>query len=97
MLKSFFKKTNPLTEVQALRDKAERIGLAYLEDLAVNGKITRNVIQQMARTMNEHPDEVIERIPDRRRPARYTKAMAGLRAANLVGDRQTFQDFHNNE
>lgn len=90
-----FTKRNPLKEVQLLRDKAERIGLAYLEELAVNGKITRPLIIQMARTMNEHPDEIIERIPDRRRPSRYEKAMAGLRAANLVGERQTFRDEYN--
>lgn len=96
MFKSFFKKSNPLAEVQTLRDKAERIGLAHLENLAVTGKITRSVVQEMARTMNDHPDEVIERIPDRRRPARYAKAMAGLRAANLVGERQTFRDFNEN-
>lgn len=90
-----FLKRNPLREVQLLRDKAERIGLHYLEQLAVNGKITRAAIQQMARTMNEHPDELVERIPDRRRPARYAKAMAGLRAANLISDRQTFRDHDN--
>jgi hypothetical protein len=91
MLK-LFKKRNPLQQVQLLRDKAERIGLHHLEGLAVTGKITRSLVNQMARTMNEHPDEVIERIPDRRRPARFAKAMAGLRAANLIGERQTFGD-----
>jgi hypothetical protein len=35
---------------------------------------------------------VIERIPDRRRAARYTKAMTGLRAVNLISERQTFSD-----
>ena len=85
-------KRNPLNRVQSLRDKAERIGLHYLDELAVTGKITRPLVTQMARTMNESVDEVIERIPDRRRPSRYAKAMAGLRAANLIGERQTYAD-----
>jgi hypothetical protein len=85
-------KRNPLSQVQSLRDKAERIGLHYLEQLAVAGKITRPLVTQMARTMNESVDEVIERIPDRRRPARYAKAMAGLRTAGLIGERQTYGD-----
>jgi hypothetical protein len=89
---NFFRKRNPLNEVQALRDRAERIGLAYLEELAVKGKITRQHIVGMARTMNFHPDEVTERIPDRRRPSRYTKAVAGLRAAGMVGERQTYDE-----
>lgn len=95
---NFFRKRNPLNEVQSLRDRAERIGLHYLEGLAVNGKITRSHVVHMARTMNEHPDELIQRIPDRRRPARFTKAMAGLRAASLINERQTFGDQfdHNN-
>ena len=97
MFKSLFKPRNPFNEVQKLRDQAERIGLAYLEEQAVNGKISRSMIQTMARIMNDHPDEVIERIPDRRRAARYEKAMAGLRAANLVGARQTFRDFENHD
>ncbi|MDP1867021.1 MAG: hypothetical protein Q8L13_11860 [Bradyrhizobium sp.] len=98
MFSKMFKPRNPFNEVQKLRDQAERIGLAYLEELAVNGKISRSAIQTMARIMNDHPDEVIERIPDRRRPARYEKAMAGLRAASLVSDRrQTFRDFQENE
>jgi hypothetical protein len=93
---NFFKR-NPLNQVQSLRDKAERIGLHYLENLAVTGKITRAHVHGMARTMNHHPDEVVERIPDRRRPARYTKAMAGLRAAGLIGERQRFdRDDDNN-
>lgn len=69
---NFFRKRNPLNEVQALRDRAERIGLAYLEELAVNGKISRQHIVGMARIMNFHSDEVTERIPDRCRPSRYT-------------------------
>jgi hypothetical protein len=89
---NLFRKRNPLNEVQALRDRAERIGLHYLEELAVNGKITRSHVVNMARIMNFHPDEVTERIADRRRPSRYTKAMAGLRAAGMVGERQTFDD-----
>lgn len=48
--------------------------------------------------MNFHPDEVTERIPDRRRPARYAKAMAGLRSTGMVAERQTFNDrFDNND
>lgn len=87
---NFFRKRNPLDEVQKLRDKAERIGLHYLERLAVNGKLSRSHVINMARIMNLHPDEVTERIPDRRRATRYAKAMAGLRAANMIGERQTF-------
>jgi hypothetical protein len=87
-----FRKRNPLDEVQKLRDKAERIGLHYLEHLAVTGKLSRSHVVNMARTMNLHPDEVTERIPDRRRASRYAKAMAGLRAAGMIGDRQTFDD-----
>jgi hypothetical protein len=92
---NFFKR-NPLNQVQSLRDKAERIGLHYLEGLAVAGKISRQHIAGMARIMNENPDELAERIPDRRRPARYTKAMAGLRAAGLVGERQRFDRYDDN-
>ncbi len=94
---NFFRKRNPLDEVQKLRDKAERIGLHYLERLAVNGKISRSHVINMARIMNLHPDEVMERIPDRRRATRYAKAMAGLRAANMVGERQTFDRFDRDE
>ena len=95
---NFFRKKNPLNEVQSLRDRAERIGLHYLEQLAVNGKISRSHIISMAKIMNFHPDEVTERIPDRRRPSRYTKAIAGLRAAGMIGERQTFDDrFDRNE
>ena len=89
---NIFRKRNPLDEVQQLRDKAERIGLHYLEGLAVAGKISRAHVVNMARIMNLHPDEVTERIPDRRRATRYAKAMAGLRAANMIGERQTFED-----
>jgi hypothetical protein len=49
---NLFRKRNPLDEVQKLRDRAERIGLHYLETLAVNGKITRAHVMNMARTMN---------------------------------------------
>lgn len=91
---SFFRKRNPLNEVQSLRDRAERIGLHYLEGLAVNSKISRQHVVSMARIMNFHVDEVIERIPDRRRPARYAKAMTGLRSAGMVSERQTFDDRH---
>ena len=95
---NLFRKRNPLNEVQALRDRAERIGLLYLEKLAVNGKITRGHVVHMARTMNLHVDEVTERIPDRRRPSRYAKAMAGLRSAGMIGERQSFDDrFDRNE
>lgn len=89
---NIFRKRNPLNEVQSLRDRAERIGLHYLEELAVNGKISRSHVHGVAKIMNFHPDEVTERIPDRRRPARYTKAVAGLRAAGLIGERQSYDD-----
>lgn len=89
---NFFKKRNPLDQVQALRDRAERIGLIYLEDLAVNGKITRTHVFNMAKIMNFHPEEVTERIPDRRRPGRHAKAVAGLRACGMIGQRATFDD-----
>ena len=39
---NLFRKRNPLDEVQSLRDRAERIGLQYLERLAVDGKLTRS-------------------------------------------------------
>lgn len=94
---NFFRKRNPLDEVQKLRDKAERIGLHYLEQLAVNGKISRAHVMSMARTMSLHPDELIERIPDRRRANRFAKAMLGLRSASLIGDRQTFGDHFNRD
>ena len=94
---NFFSKRNPLDDVQQLRDKAERIGLHYLEKLAVNGKISRSHVVNMARIMNFHPDDVTERIPDRRRPARYAKAVAGLRAAGMVGQRAAFDDRHDHD
>jgi hypothetical protein len=89
---SLFATHNPLSKVQSLRDRAERIGLHYLERQAITGKISRPMLLSFAQALNQHPDELVERIPDRRRAARYAKAMAGLRAAKLIGDRQTFAD-----
>jgi len=94
---NIFKKRNPLNEVQNLRDRAERIGLTYLEKLAVNGKISRAHIMSMAKIMNFHPDEVTERIPDRRRAGRYAKAVEGLRAAGMVTQRAAFDDRYDHD
>jgi hypothetical protein len=85
---------NPLAKMQALRDNAERIGLQYLEGHAVKGTITRAMLMTVAQSLNYHPGELIEMIPDRRRASRHAKAMEGLRKANLIGDRKTFSDFN---
>lgn len=91
-------KRNPLKAMQAHRDQAERLGMQYLEEQAVNGTLSRAMLMHVAKVLNTHPDELVEMVPDRRRPARHAKAMAGLRKANLVGDRRTFTDFdHDNE
>ena len=86
----FFKRE---PQMQTLRDQAERIGLHYLEGHAVKGTITKPMVMNVAKALNHHPDELIEMIPDRRRPARHAEAMEGLRKANLIGDRQTFADY----
>ena len=88
-----FRKKNSPNEVQALR---ERVELPHLEQLAVAGKISRQHIASMVRVMNCHLDEVTVRIPDSRRPARCTKAMEGLCAAEVVTQRATFDDHYDN-
>ena len=89
---NFFKR-DMLKQMQSLRDQAERIGIQYLEGHAVKGTITRPMVMNVAKALNHHPDELIEMIPDRRRPSRHAKAMEGLRKASLTNDRQTFADF----
>jgi hypothetical protein len=89
-----FLSRNPLVKMQSLRDSAERIGLQYLEGHAVKGTITRAMLMSVAQSLNYHPGELIEMIPDRRRASRHAKAMEGLRKANLLGDRKTFSDFN---
>ncbi|OKO67339.1 hypothetical protein [Bradyrhizobium sp. NAS96.2] len=90
-----FFNSDPLRKMQALRDQAERIGVQYLEGHAVKGTISRQMVLNVAKTLNFHPSELIEMIPDRRRASRHAKAMDGMRKANLLGDRgQTFADYH---
>jgi hypothetical protein len=89
----FFTK-NPLKQMQVLRDRAERLGVTYLEGHAVKGTITRAMVTTVAKTLNQHPDELIEMIPDRRRASRHAKAREGLRKAGLIGERQSFADYH---
>jgi hypothetical protein len=88
---------NPLAKMQALRDSAERIGVQYLEDHAVKGTITRAMVVTVAKALNQHTDQLIEMIPDRRRASRHAKAMEGLRKANLIGERRAFSDHYNND
>jgi hypothetical protein len=92
-----FFKTNPLKQIQTLRNRAERLGLRYLEGHAVKGTITRAMVMGVAKTLNQYPDKLIEMIPDRRRPSRHAKAMEGLRKASRIGERQTFADRFNND
>ncbi|MGJ4893802.1 hypothetical protein ACQR2B_06480 [Bradyrhizobium oligotrophicum] len=93
---NFFKR-NTLKEMQSHRDQAERLGIQYLEALAVKGTLSRAMLMHVAKALNAHPDELIEMIPDRRRPARHAKAMDGLRKANLIGDRRSFADFERHD
>lgn len=81
---------NPLTEMQSLRDRAERIGVAYLEGQAVNGTVTEAMVETVALCLNIDVEELVELIPDRRRPSRHAKAMAGLRKARLLTERRKF-------
>ncbi|GEC52280.1 hypothetical protein ABIF38_006442 [Bradyrhizobium japonicum] len=85
---------DPLKQMTALRDQAERLGVQYLEGHAVKGTITRQMVFTVAKALNFHPDQLIEMIPDRRRAGRHAKAMDGLRKANLAGGRgPTFADY----
>ncbi|UFX41774.1 hypothetical protein HAP47_0020950 [Bradyrhizobium sp. 41S5] len=85
---------DPLAQMQSLRDQAERLGVQFLEGHAVKGTITKQMVLIVAETLNFHPNQLIEMIPDRRRAGRHAKAMEGLRKANLIGGRgPTFSDF----
>jgi hypothetical protein len=88
---NFFNR-NPLLSMQSLVDRAERIGVTYLEQQAVNGTITEAMVETVARTLNTDFDELVALIPDRRRPSRHAKAMAGLRKARLIEERKRFTE-----
>jgi|GEM_PF-3755171 len=92
-----FFKTDPMKQMQSHRDAAERIALTHLEGHAVAGTITKQMLFAVAKAINHDPNELIEMIPDRRRPARHAKAMDGLRKIGLIGERQTFSDFQRYE
>ena len=83
---------NPVQEMQSLVDRASRIGIAYLEEKAVEGTITESMIETVARTLNTDFDELIAMIPDRRRPARHVKAMQGLRKAKVLREVRQFEE-----
>lgn len=89
---NIFKSLSPLVEMQTLRDRAERVGVSYLEQQAVDGRIDGAMVETVARCLNIDIDELVELIPDRRRPGRHAKAMAGLRKAKLVGERRRFEE-----
>ena len=50
------------------------------------------MVETVARTLNTDFDELVALIPDRRRPSRHAKAMAGLRKAKLMEERKRFED-----
>ena len=83
--------SNPISEMQSLRDRAERIGVTYLEAQAVKGTVTKAMIITVARTLNISVSDLIDMVPDRRRPARYAKAMAALRKSDLIGTREMYE------
>nr|DAH82750.1 MAG TPA: hypothetical protein [Caudoviricetes sp.] len=92
---SFFTKSNPVASIQKLRDRASRMGLLYLEQNAVKGTLTREMLFQVAKALNEHPAELVEMVPDRRRPTRYEKALTGIRNAGLDQFRNNNDRFDN--
>lgn len=57
--------------------------MLFLEEHAVNGTITREMVLKAARAVNRQPSELIAMIPDRRREERHIRAIAGLRKAGL--------------
>lgn len=83
LLKRFSR--DPFVQMALHRANADRVALVYLEDLAVKGTINRDAVMKVARTINRHPDDLIEMIPDRRNPKSHALAMEGLRKAGLVG------------
>lgn len=76
---------DPLKVMAQHRANADRVAVVYLEDLAIKGTINRDALMRVARTVNRHPDDLVEMIPDRRHPKRHALAMEGLRKAGLVG------------
>lgn len=83
---------NPIQQMQQHVDRATRIGLAYLEDQAVNQTVTESMVETVARTLNTDFDELVTMIPDRRNPARHVKAMQGLRKAKVIRERKPYED-----
>jgi hypothetical protein len=76
---------DPFVQMARHRAAADRVALVHLEGLAVKGTINRDAVMKVARTVNRHPDELIEMIPDRRRATRHGRAVEGLRKAGLIG------------
>lgn len=84
-MKFFRSKTplDPFTEMETLRLRADRMAVLFLEEQAVNGTLTRDMVIKAARAVNRQPSELIAMIPDRRREERHIKALAGIRKAGL--------------
>lgn len=83
MLKLF---RNPVQTMTRYRDRADRAAVAYLEGHAVKGTITRAMVIRVAEAVSRDPRYLIDMVPDRRRPRRFERAMAGLRSAGLVNN-----------
>lgn len=83
LLKRF--SADPFKQMALHRANADRVAIVYLEEMAVKGTISRDAVMKVARTINRHPDDLIEMIPDRRNPKRHATAVEGLRRAGLVG------------
>jgi hypothetical protein len=90
-----FLNRNSLKTMQALRDRAERIGVQHLEGHAVKATINQDMVMFVAKCLNIHPADLIEMIPDRRRAGRHAKAMTGLRNAGLLSVRRQLEHFDN--
>ena len=69
--------------METWRLRADRTAMLFLEEHAVNGTITREMVLKAARAVNRQPSELIAMIPDRRREERHIRAIAGLRKAGL--------------
>jgi hypothetical protein len=75
---------DPYKAMAHARAEADRVAVTFLEGHAIAGTITADMLRKVSRTINRHPDDLLEMIPDRRRPSHHAKAMAGLRAAGLL-------------
>jgi hypothetical protein len=90
-------KTDQLAKMQKLRDQAERVGLMFLEEHAIKGTITRRMVMLVGESLNINIAELLDMIPDRRRVGRFEAAMAGLRKAELIRSRETFDSDHHHQ